>query len=102
MSLPTTAFFDSFGDDHPWEEGDGDAAVSYFFNDIIGMDTLESDLRPTRLVGANVGYSALTWFTIWACLAFGSETTGKIAYFTMGLYVLLQWCFYVVRNKPTC
>jgi hypothetical protein len=51
---------------------------------IIGMDTLGDSLRPTRLVPANIGYSLLGWFCVWACLAFGMEWTGRIAYFSMG------------------
>jgi SNF family Na+-dependent transporter len=90
-----TAFFDSFGDNAPWEEdGDGSEAVAYFFNEIIGMDTLrEGTLRPTRLVGANVGYAALVWFCVWLCLAFGTEWTGRIAYITMGLPIVFLFIF---------
>lgn len=46
------AFFASFGANDPWSdpETSGEEAVQYFFNDIIGMGTLEDDLRPTRVV----------------------------------------------------
>jgi len=55
------AFFDSFGTGDPWAEDGttGGNAIDYFVNKIIGADTVE-DGRATRVVGANVGYSALT------------------------------------------
>lgn len=89
------AFFDSFGDDAPWaEEGtNGTVAINYFLDNIIGMDTLEESGRPTRVVGVNVGYSALAWFLIWACLAGGTKWTGRITYFTMGLPIVLLFVF---------
>lgn len=57
------------------------------------MDTLGSDGRPTRIVGPNVGYSLLVWICIWACLAFGLKWTGRIAYISMGLPILLLFVF---------
>ena len=92
----SSAFFDSFGDDDPWAKkgGDGSEASKYFFNEIVGMDTVrEGSLRPTRLVGANVGYSAVVWMCVWLCLAFGTENTGRIAYITMGLPILFLFIF---------
>lgn len=80
------AFFDTFGDNF-WaqEQVTGSEAKAYFYNTIIGMSTLGDDLRPTRLVGKNVGYSFLTWTIIYLCVAFGLKWTGRITYFTMGL-----------------
>ena len=84
------AFFDSFDKDtSPWhaETVSADAAIDYFFNDIIGQHTLERvpgteddsllDWRPTRVVGANVGYSFLAWLIIYLCVAFGVPWTGR-------------------------
>ena len=82
------AFFDSFDKDaSPWHSDvvDPDAAIDYFFNDIIGEHTLERevgtdsilDYRPTRVVGANVGYSFLAWLVIYLCVAFGVHWTGR-------------------------
>lgn len=90
-----TAFFDSFGDDDPWadEGGDGSQATDYFFNEIVGMDTVRDGLRPSRLVGANVGYAALVWMCVWLCLAWGTEWTGRVAYITMGLPILFLFIF---------
>lgn len=81
------AFFDSFGENNFWsqEQVTGSEAKAYFYDTIIGMSTLGPDLRPTRLVGKNVGYSFLTWTVIYFCVAFGVKTTGRITYFTMGL-----------------
>jgi SNF family Na+-dependent transporter len=49
------------------------------------MGTLGPDLRPTRLVGKNVGYSF--------CIAFGIKWTGRITYFIMGLPAILLFVF---------
>jgi len=91
------AFFESFGDDDPWagESVTGEDAVGYFYNNIIGMQTLGGELRPTRVVGRNVGYSVLVWLCIWLCLAFGMKWTGRIAYFSMGLPILLLFIFLI-------
>lgn len=91
------AFFESFGSNDPWA-GDnvtGEDAVAYFYSNIIGMQTLGGDLRPTRVVGPNVGYSVLVWLCVWLCLAFGMKWTGRIAYFSMGLPILLLFIFLV-------
>lgn len=97
LSWVARAFFESFGNNDPWaKEGvTGEDAVSYFYNDIIGMSTLGEDSRPTTVVAANVGYSVLVWICIWLCLAFGMEWTGRIAYFTMGLPILLLFVFLI-------
>jgi solute carrier family 6 GABA transporter-like protein 1 len=89
------AFFDTFGSRNFWAQPQvtGSEAKDYFFNEIIGMGTLGPDLRPTRLVGKNVGYSFLTWVIIYLCVAFGLKTTGRITYFTMGLPVVLLFVF---------
>jgi solute carrier family 6 GABA transporter-like protein 1 len=89
------AFFQSWGEEAPWsDEGvTGEQAVSYFYGDIIGMSTLGEDLRPTRVVWPNVGYSALVWLCIFACLAFGMKWTGRVAYITMGLPIVLLFLF---------
>ena len=95
LSWVANAFFDSFGDNDPWakEGGDGSEAIGYFFNEIIGMGTVKDDLSPSRIVPANAGYSALVWFCVWLCLAFGTEWTGRIAYITMGLPILFLFLF---------
>lgn len=68
------AFFSSFGSGNFWaqDEVTGAEAKAYFYDNIIGMSTLNSKtLRATRLVPENVGYSFLTWFIIYLCIAFG-------------------------------
>jgi len=84
------AFFDSFGDEAPWEDPslDGDAAFGYFVTKIAGVSNM-----PTMLIGANVGYAALTWFIVFAAIAFGSKLTGQITYVTMGLPIGLLFLF---------
>jgi solute carrier family 6 GABA transporter-like protein 1 len=90
LAWVTNAFFDSFTSSSPWGQANitGEEAVGYFYDDIIGMQTLGKDLRPTRVVGANAGYSALVWVCIYLCLAFGMKWTGRVAYITMGLVSL--------------
>jgi len=90
------AFFSSWDPNAPWgnPELTGEEAVSYFYNDIIGMDTVnEDDLTPTRIVSNNVGYTGFVWFVIFLGTAFSLKTTGRITYFTMGLPVLLLFLF---------
>jgi len=89
------AFFNSWSSDAPWlsETLDGGAAKAYFFDRIVGMETLNDDLSASRLVGANVGYSFLTWFLTFAAIAFGPKLTGRITYFTMGFPILLLFVF---------
>lgn len=94
LSWVARAFFESWSDEAPWTDGvSGSEAVAYFQNEIIGMSTLGKDLRPTRIVGQNVGYSLLVWFCIWCCLAFGLKWTGRIAYISMGLPIVLLFIF---------
>lgn len=90
------AFFDSWNPNTPWgnPELTGEEAVSYFYNDIVGMETIvDDDLTPTRLVGKNVAYTALVWCIIFIGTAFGLKTTGRLTYFTMGLPVVLLFIF---------
>ena len=95
------AFFDSFGNatgEVPWEdpEVNGGTAVGYFINTIIGAGTADNeDLRPTRLVGRNVGFSAVVWFIVYICVAFGVKWTGRITYVTMGLPIVLLFVFLI-------
>ena len=87
------AFFDTFRNAAIWKNATGSEAYDYFLDHIIGEKTLGPDFRPTRMVWANVGYIAVTWFVIWLCLAWGIETTGKVTYFTMGLPAILIFVF---------
>lgn len=91
------AFFDSFGGDSPWaDEGvTGDIAIDYFTNEIIGASTLGADQKATRMIWINVAYSALTWLTVWGCLAFGTKATGRIAYITMGIPIVVLLIFLI-------
>ena len=91
LAWVVNSFFDSFGTNNFWaqENVTGTEASNYFYSEIIGMDTLGEDLRPTRLVGKNVAYSVLTWVLIYLCTAFGLKWTGRITYLTMGLPIIL-------------
>jgi solute carrier family 6 GABA transporter-like protein 1 len=95
LAWVTRAFFELWSEEAPWTDQGvtGQQAVGYFMDKIIGMGTLEDDVRPTRIIGPNVGYSVLVWSCIWLCLAFGLKWTGRIAYFSMGLPILLLFLF---------
>ena len=89
------AFFMSFSSDNFWaqDEVTGTEAKNFFFNNIIGMETLGDDMLATRMVWKNAGYSLLSWVVIYLCVAFGLKATGRITYFTMGLPVILLFVF---------
>ena len=71
-----------------------DEAIKYFYNNIVGMDTVtSSDLTPTRVVGKNVAYTALTWAIIYGVTNFGLKMTGRFTYFSMGLPFVLLFVF---------
>ena len=72
-----------------WEDISGSEATDYFFNDMIGVYTLQEGFRPTRLVPENVLYLAMTWVIVGLCLSFGLKVTGRIAYVTMGLPIIM-------------
>jgi ABC-type dipeptide/oligopeptide/nickel transport system permease subunit len=59
--------------------------------EIIGTSTL-GESTATRMMWGNV----VTLFglaVIWACLAFGTKVTGRIAYFTMGIPIIVLAAF---------
>jgi hypothetical protein len=76
LAWTTRALFESGSSTTPWNQEDATSsnATDYFFNDIIGMNTLvkEDGNVPTRLVGPNVGYSLLQFAIIFICLAHGA------------------------------
>jgi len=86
----TNAFFDSFSNSMWSDENLTESeAVNYFNQQITGAFTAGPDLKPTRIVWANVGYSLFVWFVIYVCVAFGVKVTGRITYFTVGLPIVL-------------
>jgi len=100
------AFFNSGSSKAPWNSSFDEThwnsldtnnatsvATDYFFGRVVGMESLDGSKTPTRLVGANVGYSFLVWVIVWACTAFGLKLTGRITYFTMGFPILLLFIF---------
>ena len=73
LAWTTRALFESGLDSAPWN-GDNvtsDDAMGYFLGEVIGTKTLnkEDGNRPTRLVGQNVGVSALIALFIFICLS---------------------------------
>ena len=91
-------FFESFG--HvDWENVAGADASDYFFNDIVGMGTLGDTLRPTRIVWENLFCLLFAWICIGSCVAFGIKWTGRIAYFTMGLPIVLLFVFFCLLES---
>jgi len=95
LAWVVNAFFDSFGNKDPWAENAAGAgnAITYMVNEVIGGKTVEGG-NATRIVGANAAYSLLVWFFVFLCLAFGMKWTGRIAYFTMGLPIILLLVFF--------
>lgn len=96
LAWVSRAFFQSFGYEDPWAQANitGSEAIAYFESEVIGMESLDpTTLMPTQIIGVNVGYSFLVWICIWGCLAFGLKWTGRVAYFTMGLPILLLFVF---------
>jgi len=119
----SNAFVDTFISENWSSDTTGSEAYDYFLNDIVGGGTVGEDGRPTRIVPANVGYIAFVWFVVALCLAFGIKVretrsylnsrcnyvhglsitfvflyprikvTGRIAYFTMGLPIVLLFVF---------
>jgi len=90
ISWVVNSFFDTFGSNNIWNSGNVTAteASEYLLVSIIGMDTVGEDMKPTRLVGKNVGYSFLVWAVIYFCIAFGIKATGRLTYVTMGLPII--------------
>ena len=90
------AFFESFGSmRNDWEDISGSDATTYFFHDVIGQYTLDEDQKPTRIVFMNVFYLGLTWALVGLCLSFGLKWTGRVAYVTMGLPILMLFILLV-------
>ena len=61
ISWVINAFVASFDEDAPWAKPGltGGDAIGYFTEEIIGMHSLtDPDLKPSRIVPANVGYTA--------------------------------------------
>lgn len=86
------AFFDSWSSSAPWgKEGvTSSEAVDYFWGSIVEVG---DPGHATKLIGANVGYTALVWVIMYFCIAFGLKVTGKITYATMGLPILIIFIF---------
>ena len=90
------AFFDTFSDSSIWhQEGTVTTvqATEWFENDILGLDTVGEDQLPTRMVWPNVGYSFLTWVTVFLCIAWGIKATGRVTYFTLGFPIIMLFVF---------
>ena len=73
ITWTTRALFESGSSTAPWNvEGSTiEDATNYFFNDIIGMESVGDDGQPTRIIGANVGYNFLIQMLIYLCIGFG-------------------------------
>jgi len=84
------SFFDTFREPEAWANG----ASDHFFNNIIGMGTLnEGSQMPTRLVPQNIGYLAMSWIIIFFCLVWGVKWEGRITYFTAGFPFIVLFAF---------
>jgi len=95
ISWVINAFFSSWSEDAPWnnENLTSDDALKYFLNTVIGGETVGESGRPTRIVTANALYTLMTWVIIFLCVAWGVKWTGRIAYLTMGIPIILLFIF---------
>jgi solute carrier family 6 GABA transporter-like protein 1 len=95
ISWVINAFFSSWSEDAPWQKEDltSDDALNYFLDTVIGGKTVPDSNRPSRLVTANVLYTLMTWVVIFLCVAWGVKWTGRIAYITMGIPIVLLFVF---------
>ena len=78
-----------------WEDISGSDASNYFFEDVIGTVTLDEDMRPGRIVWANIFYLILTWAIVGSCISYGIKWTGRVAYVTMGLPIIMLFTLLV-------
>lgn len=74
------------GSDGRWANVAPSEGFQWFLSTVTG---LEDSLTPSRIVGPNVGALAIVWVVIFLCIGIGIKWTGRIAYFTVGLPVLL-------------
>lgn len=89
-------FVESFGYmSESWDDISSEDASDYFFNHVVGQESLGDDGLPTRIVGENVMYLMISWLSVGLCIAFGVKWTGRIAYFTMGVPIILLLVFFV-------
>lgn len=89
-------FFESFGSmSESWDDVSSEDASYYFFNNIVGEETVGDDQLPTRIVGSNILYLMIAWLSVGLCVAFGVKATGIIVYFTMGTPIVLLLAFVV-------
>lgn len=77
------------GSDGKWRGQTAKAAYDWFRNEITGADTVAAGLVPTRIVWQNLLALLFVWLVVFLCLAFGVKWTGRVAYFTVGLPVLI-------------
>lgn len=82
-------FFRSATGNAGWHGVNETEAIAWFTNTVTGASTVGDSLEPTRLVWVNVAALAFVWACIFASLAFGVKWTGRIAYITVGLPVLM-------------
>lgn len=93
-------FRHSFISPLPWSDGKGE---EFYYNQVLrqvdpipgsfsqgGGEVLSYTEYPgTGMLGEQVGWVAFTWFAVWLCMFNGVGMTGRAAYFTMGLPVIM-------------
>jgi len=89
------SFILSFGDlSESWGSGVG-SAYTFFENEVIGMSTLTDNQFPTRIVWQNAIGLVVGWLCVFLSIGFGVKVEGQLAYFTMGLPIIMLFGFLV-------
>merc|ERR1712096_325536 len=85
----------AFQDPLPWAGAamSSSGAWGWVMENVIGMDAEymkeENSFAPTEIIWQNLLCLLLTWLFIYLALVFGVKWTGRIAYVSMGLPVVL-------------
>lgn len=82
-------FFRSATNNAGWRGVSEVDAFEWFKDVITGASTLTDSLGPTRIVWINLLALAFVWLFIFLSLAFGVKWTGRIAYVTVGLPIIM-------------
>lgn len=81
--------FSCDGSEDRWGNVSGQEAFDWFVNSVTGLGSAGANSAPTKLMWWNVLALAFVWLTVFLSLAFGVRWTGRIAFFTVGLPLVI-------------